>query len=176
MLKDIVPITFLEQSFVTFSTFPKEVLNAHKLNLRESIKKYKGVSQEKLICTLNPIICAWILSKRTQLSSKILSELDTFTYFHLWNWARKRHPKMSYTKIKDKYWHIVGHSNWAFGIKSKETETGVTKVIVSLQKHCVINLETHLQAIDTEVPKYVNGKYCTKRSGVNTFLSLTMKS
>jgi hypothetical protein len=171
-----VTIIVLDQSLVTLKVFSKEVLNAYKLNLRESIKKYKGVSQKNLICNLNPIICSWILSKRTQLSSKILSELDTFTYFHLWNWARKRHPKMSHKKIKDKYWHTVGHSNWVFGIKSKEPETGGTKVTILLQKHCAIKLETHLQVIETEAPKEVNVDCCAKRSGANTFLSLTLKS
>ena len=83
---------------------------------------------------------------------------------------------MSHKKIKDKYWHTVGHSIWVFGIKSKEPETGVTKVIILLQKHCAIKLETHLQVIETEAPKDVNVDCCAKRLGANTFLSLTMKS
>jgi RNA-directed DNA polymerase len=154
----------------------KKVLNSHKFNLRETIKKYKGLSQENLIYSLNPTICGWALSKRTQLSSKILSEMDTFIYFHLWNWARKRHPKMAHTQIKDKYWHIVGNSNWVFGIKSKETETGVTKISVLLQKHSEIKLESYLQALEALSPSDVSVTYLTGRTGVTTLLSLFMES
>jgi RNA-directed DNA polymerase len=136
--KLIVTKPVSDQSFVTLVIPSKEVVNSHKFNLREIIKKCKGVSQENLIYNLNPIIRGWALSKRTQVSSTILSEMDTFIYFHLWNWARKRHPKMCQTQIKDKYWHTVSKSNWVFGVRSKETKIGTRQVSVLLQKHSAI--------------------------------------
>jgi RNA-directed DNA polymerase len=148
--------TVLSQSFVTLITPSKELVYSHKSNLREIIKKYKGVSQENLIYNLNPIIRGWALSKRTQISSKIFSEMDTFIYFHLWNWARKRHPKMAYTTIKDKYWHTVGNSNWVFG---KKTDKKVKTLSILLQKHSEIKLETDLQAIEYSIFRYGNGNY-----------------
>jgi RNA-directed DNA polymerase len=137
--------TFSWKSFITRMNPSKEFVNSHRVNLREIIKKHKGVSQENLIYNLNPMIHNWALSKRTQISSKIFSEMDKFTYLHLWSWARKRHPKMSHTNLKDKYWHIVGKSNWVFGIKSKGIETGVTKVSLRLRKHSESTLKPPLQ-------------------------------
>jgi RNA-directed DNA polymerase len=148
--------TVPDQSFVTLITPSKEVVHSHKVNLREIIKKYKGVSQENLIYNLNPIIRGWALSKRNQISSKIFSEMDTFIYFHLWNWARKRHPKMAYTKIKDKYWHRIGNSNWVFG---KKLDKRVKVVFILLQKHSEIKLETDLQVIEYPLSRYGNVSY-----------------
>jgi RNA-directed DNA polymerase len=133
--------TGLWTSVATSLISSKESANDHKTNLRKIIKKHKGVSQENLIYNLNPIIRDWALSKRTQISSKDFSEMDKFIYLHLWNWARKRHPNMAHTKIKDKYWNIVGNSKWVFGTKTKQIETGGTKVSLRLQKHSEIRLQ-----------------------------------
>jgi RNA-directed DNA polymerase len=132
------------------------VIHSHKSNLREIIKKHKGVSQENLIYNLNPLIRDWVLSKRTHISSKVFSEMDTFIYFHLWNWARKRHPKMAYTTLKDKYWHTVGTSNWVFG---KKMDKRVKTLFILLQKHSEFKLETDLQVIKYSVPLYKNVSY-----------------
>jgi RNA-directed DNA polymerase len=142
--KSIFMTSVSDKSFVTLIIPLKEIINSHRLNLRKLIKKYKGVSQENLIHNLNLIICDWALSKQIQVSSKILSEMDMFIHFHLWSWARKRHPKMSQAKIKAKYWHIIGKSHWVFGIKSKETETKITKFSVLLQKHSAIKSKTRV--------------------------------
>lgn len=126
-----------KQSFITLITPSKEGVSKHKAKIREVIRRYKGASQERLIQVLNPIIRGWALSKRSQIASKTFQSLDTYLWVHLWKWARKRHPKMSKIKLKDKYWHKVGNRNWVFGIKRNE------KVVTSLQLHSKIPIKRH---------------------------------
>jgi RNA-directed DNA polymerase len=163
--KNTLNNAFFWKNVITPITPSKECVNSHKINLREIIRKYKGVSQKNLIYNLNPIIHSWALSKRTQISSKIFSEMDKFTYLHLWNWARKRHPKMSHTNLKNKYWHIVGKSKWVFGTKSKGTKTGVTEVYLRLQKHSEVTVQKPLQTLETSVPTNENMNYVTIKNG-----------
>jgi RNA-directed DNA polymerase len=153
-----------KQNFITLITPSKEGIKRHKIKIRDIIRKYRGIDQEKLIYRLNPIIGEWALSKRTQISSKIFQDLDQYLFIHLWKWARKRHPKMSKYKLKDMYWHTVENRNWVFGIK-KDGE-----VTVQLQTHSKIPIIRHAK---------VNGKasffdgnliYWANRTGKSTLI------
>jgi len=150
---------------VTLITPSKEGVRHHKLKLREVIRRYRGSSQERLIQKLNPMIRGWALSKRTQTSSRTFQELDAYVYTHLWKWARKRHPKMSRYKLKEKYWHQVGTSNWVFGVKKGE------EVTFTLQKHSKIAIIRHAMIKGRVSPFDLEQQvYWTKRSGKNPLL------
>ena len=105
------------QTFMTLIRPSKEGVKRHKLKLKDIIRRSRGITQERLIQRLNPVIRGWALSKRIQISSKTFQAMDQYVFLHLWKWARKRHPKMSKVKLKEKYWHKVGSRNWVFGIK-----------------------------------------------------------
>jgi len=79
-----------KQDFITLITPSKEDIKRHKMKLRDTIRRYRGIDQEKLIYKLNPIIRGWALSKRTQISAKIFQDLDAYVFLHLWKWARKK--------------------------------------------------------------------------------------
>jgi RNA-directed DNA polymerase len=116
-----------KQSFITLITPSKEGIQKHKAKIRETIRRYKGASQETLINVLNPIIRVWVLSKRSQVGRKIFQDLNAYLSVHLWTWARKRHPKMSKIKLKNKYWHQVKNRNWVFGVKKNH------KIVLQLE-------------------------------------------
>lgn len=126
------------QKFITLITPSKEEIKRHKLKIRECIRRYRGLNQERLIQTLNPIIRSWALSKCTKFSSKTFQALDQYVFIHLWKWARKRHPKMSKSKLKDKYWHQVRSRNWVFGIKNKDGQ-----INIQLQHHSKIKIKRY---------------------------------
>jgi len=148
-----------KQDFFTLITPSKEGIKRHKGKLRENIRRLKGVKQEMLIQRLNPIIRGWALSKRTQTSSKIFQALDAYLYLHLWKWARKRHPKMSRIKLKEKYWHKVGNENWVFGVKSKD------EVKIRLQLHSKIKIKRFVKVKGKASPFDGNLIYWAKRTG-----------
>jgi RNA-directed DNA polymerase len=147
------------QKFITLITPSKEGVRKHKRKIRAMIKSRCGVSQERLIQTLNPIIRGWALSKRTQISSKIFQELDAYLWMHLWKWARNRHPKMSKVKLKDKYWHKIGNQNWVFGVKVGED------VPIRLQLHSKIPIQRHAKVKGSASPFDGNLVYWATRTG-----------
>ena len=147
------------QKFITLITPSKEGVKRHKLKLKEIIRRSRGISQEKLIQKLNPIIRGWTLSKRTQISSKTFQALDQYVFMHLWKWSRKRHPKMSKYKLKDKYWHKVGSRNWVFGMKCNDV------VSLQLQMHSKITIKRFAKVKGTASPFDGNLIYWAKRSG-----------
>jgi RNA-directed DNA polymerase len=152
------------QTFVTLITPSKEGVKRHKLKLKKVIQSSRGISQERLIQKINPIIRGWALSKRTQISSKVFQSLDQYVYLHLWKWARKRHPKMSKYSLKDKYWHKVGSRNWVFGVKRGED------VSLQLQMHSKIPIRCFAKVKGTTSPFNGNVIYWARRSGKNPLI------
>ena len=69
-----------QQQFITLITPSKEGIRQHKQKLRDIIRRHRGVSQERLIQKLNPVIRGYALSKRTQISSRVFQELDKYVY------------------------------------------------------------------------------------------------
>ena len=128
-----------KQKFITLITPSKDEIKQHKKKLREIIRRYRGASQMRLIQKLNPIIREWALSKRTQISAKTFQDLDAYVFLHLWKWAKKRHPKMSKVKLKEKYWYTIGKSQWRFGIKKDE------EVVLQLQRHSKITIKRYFK-------------------------------
>lgn len=152
------------QDFITLITPSKEGVKRHKLKIREIIRSYRGASQERLIQKLNPIIRGWSLSKRTQISSKTFQALDMYVFTHLWKWARKRHPKMSQYKLKEKYWHIMDKRNWVFGVKTKDG------LKLTLQYHSKIPIKRHAKVKGNASPFDGNIIYWAKRTGKNPLI------
>lgn len=148
-----------KQTFVTLIKPSKEGVKRHKRKLREVIRRSRGISQERLIQKLNRIIRSWSLSKRTQISSKMFQTMDRYVFFHLWKWARKRHPKMSRYKLKEKYWHKVGSRNWVFGVKRNDI------VSFQLQLHSKIIIKRFAKIKGKASPFDGNRIYWAKRCG-----------
>jgi len=153
-----------KQDFITLITPSLEGIKRHKLKLRDTIRQYRGIDQEKLIYKLNPIIRGWALSKRTQVSTKIFQDIDAYVFLHLWKWARKRHPKMSKIKLKQKYWHIVDKRNWVFGIKRDG------EVKIQLQTHTKIPILRHAKVDRTASPFDGNFIYWATRTGKSALI------
>lgn len=150
-----------KQEFITLITPSKEGIRQHKRKLREIIRRYRAASQERLIQTLNPIIRGYALSKRTQISSRVFQDLDAYLFMHLWKWAKRRHPKMSRYKLKEKYWHSVKNRNWVFGIKSKTEED----LLLQLQYHSKIPIKRHAKVKGTSSPFNGDLIYWSQRTG-----------
>lgn len=150
-----------KQTFITLITPSKSGIKDHKKKLRDTIRRYRGTSQERLIQVLNPIIRGWANSKRSQASSTTFQALDAYICLHLWKWAKKRHPKMPKLKLKSKYWHIVGKNNWIFGVKDKKSE----EIALQLQKHSKISIKRHAKVKGNASPFNGDHIYWARRTG-----------
>ena len=123
-----------KQTFITLITPSKEAVDRHKQKIRDLIRRHRGASQKKLIQKLNHVIHRWALLKHIQSYNRVFQALNQYLFIHLWKWARKRHPKMSKIKLKEKYWHQNGRRNWVFGIKHKDV------IPMQLQLHSKISI------------------------------------
>lgn len=155
-----------KQKFMTLIKPSKEGIQRHKKKLRAIIRSYRGASQKRLIQKLNPIICGYSLSKRTQVSSRVFQDLDKYVFEHLWKWATRRHPKMSKIKLKEKYWHTVGKRNWVFGIQDKESN----QLSMQLQYHSKISIQRHAKVKGMASPFDGDLLYWSRRTGKNILI------
>jgi len=148
-----------KQAFITLVTPSNKGVKRHKIKIREIIRQSRKASQKRLIQKLNPVTRGWALAKRTNVSSKTFQALDMYLYIHLWKWARKRHPKMSKYKLKEKYWHQIEKRNWVFAVKTKD------KVTLELQYHAKIPIVRYAKVKGTASPFDGNHIYWAKRTG-----------
>ena len=63
-----------KQNIITFITPSKEEVQIYKVKIRNIIRRYRGVSQKRLIQVLNPVIREWSNSKCSQTISNTFLE------------------------------------------------------------------------------------------------------
>jgi len=153
-----------DQEFITLITPSKDEIRKHKRKIKDIIRKHRGISQERLIQKLNPIIRGWAFSKRTQMSSDIFQGLDAYLWLQLWKWARHRHRKMSKTQLKEKYWHSIGTNNWIFAVKKKG------EISTKLQLHSKISIKRHIKVKGNASTYDGNLNYWAARTGKNPLI------
>jgi RNA-directed DNA polymerase len=130
---------FSERKLITLITPSKNEIKIHLRELKKIIQSYEGLSQERLIDLLNPLIENWTLSKREFSTSRLFQKLDVYLYKYLWDWVKKRHPMMSETKLKFNYFHRLGSQSFVFAKKLNVNNKEVYKKLLS---HSSIKIET----------------------------------
>lgn len=153
------------QNFITLITPSKESIKEHKKKIRDVIREYRGLKQNRLIMKLNPIIRGWALSKKTQTSSRVFQALDAYLYKRLWDWCCRRHSKMSGTKIKQKYFHKVKNRNWVFSVYDSSGN-----ISLELQRHGAIATSRYVKVKGNRSPYDGDAIYWSKRTGKHPML------
>jgi RNA-directed DNA polymerase len=83
-------------------------------NLRETIRKYQGASQDVLISKLNPQITGWSTYHQGAIAKNAFSKIDSVMFRMLWKWAVKRHPNKGKKWVKNRYWKTEKNRRWVF--------------------------------------------------------------
>ena len=73
------------------------------MNIRQTIKSYPTCKTETLIHLLNPKIRGWANYFRGVVSKETFSYVDNQTFWAVWRWARRRHPRKGKRWIWEKY-------------------------------------------------------------------------
>jgi len=82
--------------------------------IKKLIKWHWGSPTVNLIRSLNPVITGWTNYHRHVAAYRHFCELDTYIWFRLWKWAKRRHAKKGHIWIADKYFKRVGNCKWQF--------------------------------------------------------------
>ncbi|MCP4023680.1 MAG: group II intron reverse transcriptase/maturase, partial [Desulfobacteraceae bacterium] len=95
----------------------KDSIKEIKRKIKTIISKNKASTQDSLIGKLNPVIRGWGNYYRHVCSKKIFSDIDSYTFYRIWHWAKRRHPEKSTKWVKRKYFKTIGNTIWNFAGK-----------------------------------------------------------
>ncbi len=108
--------------FKTIISPSKKKIKEHYHKLAHKVHHLKAAPQDKLICTLNPIIRGWCNYQSPWNSSKSFSQLNLLVFKLLWRWAKRRHPNKGSRWIARKYWKTIKGDNWVFSCQKEEIQ------------------------------------------------------
>ena len=106
-----------------------------KDKISETIKQMKGKSALVLIDKLNPIIRGWTNYYRFVNSSQTYSEVNSYTWEHIWEWAKRRHPHKGKRWIKHKYFTRINNRDWRFFARRKD---GTMAILIDPSEHRIL--------------------------------------
>ncbi|WP_298013046.1 group II intron reverse transcriptase/maturase [uncultured Castellaniella sp.] len=135
--------------------------------VRQIVNGNASITQETLIRLLNPVIRGWVMYHRHSVAKRAFSWIDAHIWRLLWNWAKRRHPNKGARWVKDRYFHVIGRSNWNFATKgSADGKIVVLKLFrapaVSIIRHVKIAAAAH--PFDPAWAKYLSRRRASKRS------------
>jgi len=140
----------------------KASIKSIKLKIKDICKSSCRLSQDELIRKLNPVIIGWANYHKGNVAKEAFTAIDKYVFERLWKWAKKRHPNKGSTWIKEKYWQIVGNSDWVFKTnKNCIRKMSDTKVV----RHVKIKSEHHI--FDGQEEYWVKRRFMNK-SGIKS--------
>lgn len=98
----------------------KESVQAMKARLRTEWQRLRGTNVRIVVKQLNPMIRGWANYFRRQCASQVFQGLDYFMWGREYRYARRAHPKKSWTWCRRRYWgrfHPKRRDNWVFGTR-----------------------------------------------------------
>ncbi|WP_230626746.1 group II intron reverse transcriptase/maturase, partial [Ralstonia solanacearum] len=103
----------------------KLLIKPAKASVQRFLRKLRGIvksnattRQDLLIHKLNPLILGWSSYYRHVVSKRTFNRVKHEIWQCLWRWAKRRHPKKGLRWIKAKYFRVVDHRHWVFGIET----------------------------------------------------------
>ncbi len=111
--------------------------------VRGIIVESRGIPQEMLIRTLNPVIRGWANYHRHAMASQTFKAVDNAIWIALWHWAKRRHPNKSGRWRAEKYWHHTRLQRWAFAIDTGERSAAGKTVWLKLARASDTKIRRH---------------------------------
>jgi RNA-directed DNA polymerase len=127
----------------------KKNVKAFYEKLSEVVSNNLGLTQEKLIRKLNPMLRGWAQYHHPVVAKEAFSRMDWLLYWRLVRWAKRRHPKKNADWIRRKYWRSIENRNRVFAVDvtRKDGEEGVTELYnlssTAIERHVKIKGDYH---------------------------------
>lgn len=103
-------------------------LKSIKEKVKSMCKASGSLTQTQLIQKLNPLLRGWTNYHRHVICSESFSKLDSYVWFRLFRWAKRRHPDQSGKWIASRYFCEQDGYQWTF----KDNASG--KALIHVQQ------------------------------------------
>ena len=93
------------RSLVAFSFPSQQALGEIKYRIKQLTGRHTtSLSLDELVRTLNPILRGWTNYHRHNAASRCFNYLDYYLWWRIVRWLRKKHKRLTWTKVKRRYW------------------------------------------------------------------------
>lgn len=92
----------------------RQSIQALQKKVRCIVKTHRQAQTANLIHQLNPVIRGWAQYHQHVVSKAVFNRMDTFIFWTLWRWAKRRHPSKTGRWLKGKYFRSHRGRNWVF--------------------------------------------------------------
>lgn len=142
--------------FKTLITPSKDAQHRHQQQLADIVRRNRTAPQEALIAQLNPVIRGWARYHSTNASKTTFSKMQHLLFAKLVRWAKRRHPKKSWSWVARKYWRLE-QGQWIFAPKGSKR----------LYPHAQTPIVRHVKARGTKSPYDGDWAYWSTRLGTH---------
>ena len=130
----------------------KLLIKPSKKNTHVFLEKVRGLinanksdAQVKLIGMLNPVIRGWANYHRHITAADTFTRMDHEVGRHLWQWAKRRHPKKSKQWVKERYFHTIGRRTWVFAADTGRRTPAGTPILTCLVYPSSVKIRRHVK-------------------------------
>ncbi|WP_258176776.1 group II intron reverse transcriptase/maturase [Marinilabilia salmonicolor] len=118
----------------------KDSIKSVRAKLKDIVVKHRGSKAAVLIKNLNWLITGWANYHKHACSKRIFNSMDRFLWRNIWNWARRRHNKLSHTKIVSLLFMTIGNRKWQFFGKFSNGKTILLRMfaLFRIKRHKLI--------------------------------------
>jgi len=92
----------------------KRSIQSIKHKIKILCKSSGQLTQADLINRLNPVLRGWANYHRHNICGKVFSQIDSFVWWRLIRWGKRRHPQKSMVWIGRRYFKNTQNGDWTF--------------------------------------------------------------
>jgi RNA-directed DNA polymerase len=152
----------------------KSALREIKDKVKAICKSSGCLTQGELIDRLNPVIRGWANYHRHVICGETFSKLDSFVWFRLFRWGKRRHKNKSGKWIASRYFGEQDGQQWIF--KDKASGKSLIKVSQTIKQQRHIKVRGEANPFDIEWQEYFhNREIKLKMRSVNSYIGKVLK-
>ena len=114
------------------------------------------LTQTQLIDRLNPVLRGWANYQRHHIPGKTFTGLDSFVWFRLMRWAKRRHPEKSGVWISKRYFTRTNSCAWTF--KDKVSGKWLIQMSTDIRTFRHIKIKGDANPFDIEWTDYFQNR------------------
>jgi len=152
----------------------QESVQSIKEKVKAIFKSSGQLTQSVLIDRLNPVLRGWGNYHRHVNCGKTFSDINSYVWFRLMRWAKRRHPEKSGNWIHKRYFCESNGSTWSF--KDKVTGKRLIRLTSDIRTYRHIKIKAEANPFDQEWDGYFrNREILIKNKSTSLYIGKVLK-